>query len=119
MEKTSEEVQWCQKITKKHFNKPLIMTTEDEKNFKKADKCHFCDKQYSEKDIRVRDHCHISGKYRGSAHQGCNLKLKIKPQGIKIPVIFHNLRSYDSHFYYVRDWSNSKKAKKVKNNRWT
>ena len=55
-------------------------------------------KQYTEKDIRVRDHCHITGKYRGSAHQECNLKLRVNPEEIKIPVIFHNLRGYDSHF---------------------
>ena len=46
----------------------------------------------------VLDHCHITGKFRGSAHQECNLKLRIKPEDIKIPVIFHNLRGYDSHF---------------------
>ena len=46
----------------------------------------------------MRDHCHITGKYRGSAHQECNLKLKIEPDNIKIAVIFHNLRGYDSHF---------------------
>ena len=40
----------------------------------------------------------ITGKYRGSAHQECNLKLRINPEEIKIPVIFHNLRGYDSHF---------------------
>ena len=51
------------------------------------------------KDVPVRDHCHITGKFRGSAHQECcNLKLRIKPEDIKIPVIFHNLRGYDSHF---------------------
>ena len=48
--------------------------------------------------MRVRDHCHITGKFRGSAHQECNLKLRIKPEDIKIPVIFHNVRGYDSHF---------------------
>ena len=37
-------------------------------------------------------------KFRGSAHQECNLKLRIKPEDIKIPFIFHNLRGYDSHF---------------------
>ena len=37
-------------------------------------------------------------KFRGSAHQDCNLKLRIKPATIKIPVLFHNLRGYDSHF---------------------
>ena len=35
---------------------------------------------------------------QGSAHQECNLKLRIKPENIKIPVIFHNLCGYDSHF---------------------
>ena len=74
------------------------MTKKDEKEFQKTDKCHICNKQYTNEDIKVRDHCHITGKYRGSAHQECNLKLRIKPEEIKIPVIFHNLRGYDSHF---------------------
>ena len=52
----------------------------------------------TDKDVRVRDHCHITGKFRGSAHQECNLRLRIKPEDIKIPIIFHNLRRYDSHF---------------------
>ena len=74
------------------------MTKEDEKKFKKSEKCHICNKKYIDKDIRVRDHCHITGKYRGSAHQECNLQLRLNPEKIKIPVIFHNLRGYDSHF---------------------
>ena len=98
MENMLEEVKYCKKVMKKHFNKPLRMTEVDEKEFKKATTCHICDKKYTEKDIRVRDHCHITGKYRGSAHQECNLKLRINPEEIKIPVIFHNLRGYDSHF---------------------
>ena len=98
MENMLEEVKYCKKAMKKHFDKPLRMTKEDEDEFKKATTCHICDKKYTEKDIRVRDHCHITGKYRGSAHQDCNLKLRINPEEIKIPVIFHNLRGYDSHF---------------------
>ena len=93
-----KEVNWCKSKMKKHFNKPLKMTMENEIDFKKAIKCHICDQQYTDKDIRVRDHCLITGKFRGSAHQDCNLKLRIKPDNIKIPVIFHNLRGYDSHF---------------------
>ena len=46
----------------------------------------------------MRDHCHVTGKYRGSAHLICNLKLKISSEKIKIPVFFHNLKGYDSHF---------------------
>ena len=98
MENMLEEVNWCKSKMKKHFNKPLKMTMENEIDFKKAIKCHICDQQYTDKDIGVRDHCHITGKFRGSAHQDCNLKLRIKPDNIKIPVIFHNLRGYDSHF---------------------
>ena len=62
------------------------------------DGCHICGEKYTDKDVHVRDHCHITGKFRGSAHQECNLKLRIKPEDIKIPVIFHNLQGYDSHF---------------------
>ena len=98
MENMLEEVNWCKSKMKKYFNKPLIMTDADEDLFQKAVKCHICDIKYTNKDIRARDHCHITGKYRGSAHQDCNLKLKIDPNKIKIPVIFHNLKGYDSHF---------------------
>ena len=112
MENMLEEVDWCKQTMKKHFNKPLEMTEEDEVDFQKATKCHICDRQYqgdvvdiediedidSNTEIRVRDHCHITGEFRGSAHQDCNLKLQINPDKIKIPVFFHNLRGYDSHF---------------------
>ena len=98
MEKMLEEVEYCKKTMKQCFNKPLKMTAVEVDAFEKAQECHICNKQYTEKDIRVRDHCHITGEYRGSAHQECNLKLRLNPEEIKIPVIFHNLRGYDSHF---------------------
>ena len=96
MEKMLEEVEYCKAIVKKRFNKPLKMTENDELCFKLMDKCHICNKKYTDKDVHVRDHCHITGKFRGSAHRECNLKLRIKPEDIKIPIIFHNLRGYDS-----------------------
>ena len=95
MEAMLDEVKYCKKIIKKYFNKPLRMTKDDEDKFQKADKCHICEKKYKKTDVRVRDHCHITGFYRGSAHQDCNLNFQITD---KIPVIFHNLRGYDSHF---------------------
>ena len=95
MEAMLDETKYCKKVMKKEFNKPLKMTKEDEEKFQKADECHICNKKYNETDVRVRDHCHITAKYRGSAHQGCNLNFQISD---KIPVIFHNLRGYDSHF---------------------
>ena len=73
----------------------MILTKDDEQNFKNADKCYICNKKYSAKEIRVRYHCHITGTYRGSAHQDCNINYRLTD---KIPVIFHNLKRYDSHF---------------------
>ena len=93
-----DEVKYCKNIIKKEFNKPLRMTKEDEEKFQKSDECHICSKKFTDEDIKVRDHGHITGKYRGSAHQECNLQLRVDVEKIKIPVIFHNLRGYDSHF---------------------
>ena len=98
MEKMLEEVEYCKAVIKKHFNKPLVMTEVDEQHLKTMDGCHICGERYTDKDVCIRDHCHITGKFRGSAHQECNLKLRIKPENLKIPVIFHSLRGYDSHF---------------------
>ena len=106
MEKMLEEVEYCKAVIKKHFSKPLVMTEVNEQHFKNMDRCHICGEKYTDKDVRIRDHCHITGKFRGSAHQEytlkINLKLRIKPKNLKIPVIFHNLRGYDSHFIMQR-----------------
>ena len=117
-----DEVKYCKRIIKKEFNKPLKMTKENEEKFQKAEECHICNKKYTNQDIRVRDHCHITGKYRGSAHQDCNLQLRLNSDKIKIPVIFHNLRGYDSHFIMqeigqiVKDYSYIKDGKKCQMN---
>ena len=98
LEDMLKEVKYCKKVMKKEFNKPLKMTKDDENKFEKAEECYICNKKYTDEDTKVRDHCHITGNYRGSAHQECNLKLRVNPEQLKIPVIFHNLRGYDSHF---------------------
>ena len=98
MQQMLKEVKNCGKIIKNKFNKPLKMSDEDEQESRAAEECHICGQKHGDKDIRVRDHCHITGQYRGSAHQDCNLRLRINPKEFKIPVIFHNLRGYDSPF---------------------
>ena len=70
----------------------MIMTKEDQILFEKATHCHICEKELDSD--KVRDHDHISGKFRGAAHDKCNLNYH-PPH--RIPIIIHNLRSYDSH----------------------
>ena len=61
MEGMLEEVEYCKGIVKKRFNKPLVMTENDELSFKLMDKCNICDGKYTDKSMCVRDHCHITG----------------------------------------------------------
>ena len=79
---------------KKHFNKNLVVSAENEERFQLSNKCWIRDKLFDARDNTVRDHCDVTGKYRGSAHWSCNINLGLTK---KIPVIFHNLRGYDSH----------------------
>ena len=89
-----EEYDYCKKIMKKHFNKNLIISAEEEEKFQLSNSCWICDKLFDVGDDKVRDHCHITGKYTVAAHWSCNINLKLTK---KIPVIFHNLRGYESH----------------------
>ena len=61
-----EEFGYCQKLMKKHFKKNLIMTEEEEENFRSSNICWICEKLMD--DEKIRDHCHVTGKYRGAAH---------------------------------------------------
>ena len=81
--------------------KPYNLTSQEEKDFQSAIYCHICaQKLFRDKKtgkiLKVRDHCHFTGEYRGAAHNECNLNCK-KP--LILPVIFHNLQGYDSHLF--------------------
>ena len=90
-----EEYDYCKKkMIKKHFNKHLIMSAVEAERFQLSNSCWICDKLFDVGDDKVRDHCHITGKYRGAAHWSRIINLKLTK---KIPVIFHNLRGHDSH----------------------
>ena len=76
-------------------NEKMKITAEEEEQFKQASNCWICGKLLNIED-RVRDHCHFTGRYRGAAHNICNLKYS-KPNNIS--VFFHNLTGYDSHLF--------------------
>ena len=85
---------------KKHFNKELVMTKKDNEDFKNSTKYSIFDNNNNnnnnniEGDIKVRDHCHITRKYRGSSHRDRNVNVNLNR---KILIVFHNLINYDSH----------------------
>ena len=72
----------------KSFNRELAMIKIGSEDFENSTKWWICDNDYVDNDVKVRDHCHITGKYRGSVHRDFNTNLKLNN---KIRVAFHNL----------------------------
>ena len=70
------EFEYCKKVMKKHFNKNLVMS-EEEEEFQSSNTCWICEKRIDDDDEKVRDHCHITGKFRGAAHWSCNTNLQL------------------------------------------
>ncbi|XP_051159269.1 uncharacterized protein LOC127280359 [Leptopilina boulardi] len=80
------------------FKNPISMdalTPQQIADFKKASVCHICRKNIPANVKKVRDHCHLTGKYRGAAHESCNLNYH---ECQIVPIVFHNLSGYDVHF---------------------
>ena len=70
------------------------MTDHDKCDFCAAKTCHICHKAFIKQNYKVRDHDHRTGKYRGAAHNSCNINYFANRY---LPVVFHNLRGYDGH----------------------
>ena len=99
----------------------IILKKPEQKDRQKAKQqtdCYLCKKPLLQKNYRdaVKDHCHMTGKYRGAAHNQCNLKLRINPKTDQIPVVFHNLRGYDAHHLMQAMANLRKEVKCVANN---
>jgi hypothetical protein len=88
-----EKVENISKILR--ITKPMIFTESDCEAFSNAYICYVCQGLLWEGN-KVRDHCHLTGKYRGAAHSQCNLKLQVSRF---LPVFFHNLSGYDCHLF--------------------
>ena len=83
----------------KNTNKKIIMTEEDEEDFRNNNICRFCEKNI-ESD-KVRDDCHLTGEYRGPAHSKCNINVT-QDQSNFVPFIFHNFSNYDCHTFFKK-----------------
>ena len=68
---------YFRKIIKKQFNKNLIMSKEEEHLFQQSNSCWICKKLIDNDEEKVRDHCHITGKFRGAAHWNCNINFQL------------------------------------------
>ena len=66
------------------------LTNEQQELYKKKNICYI-----HKRSLYIRDHCHYTGKYRGTAHSTCSLKYSIAKE---IPVVFHNGLSSDCNF---------------------
>ena len=86
------------KIINYEKEKIIPLTTEEKIYHNKQKICYICKKEFNnndKKNYKVKHHCHYTGKYRGAAHNICNLRYKVPKE---IPVVFHNNSTYDYHF---------------------
>ena len=81
----------------KETEKDIIMTKENEEDFKNNNICRFCEKETLID--KIRDHCHLTGKYRGPAHNICNINVKQKDSNL-IPFAFHIFSNFDNHMFF-------------------
>ena len=97
----------------KIFDKPkkMIFGAKEREEFDGATVCWICHGELA--GDRVRDHCHLTGKYRGAAHNKCNLQYR-RPNFT--PVLFHNLSGYDSHLFIKNIWVTERSINCIPNN---
>ena len=79
----------CSDVMKSHFSKKLVMTKEGNEDFENSTKCWICYNDYIDADVKVRDHRHITGKYRVSAQRDFNIYVKLNHE---IPLVFQYLK---------------------------
>ena len=91
------EVETKMKFYFENTKKNIVMTGEDEEDFKNSTFCWCCEIPLDGRG--VRDHCHLTGKYRGAAYEKCNRNVKHK-QSKFIPLMFHNFSNYNCHLFF-------------------
>ena len=79
---------------RQRYLQPFLQVPQENDFYEKSTFCHICGGELG--DDRVRDHCHLTGKFRGAAHNKFNLKYQVPKF---IPVVLHNLSNYDTHMF--------------------
>ena len=69
-----------------------------EEDYRSNNICRLCEKEIISDD-KIRDHCHLTGKYRGPDHNKCNIIVTQKPSHF-IPFALHNFSNYDCHLFF-------------------
>eukprot|EP00732_Lithocolla_globosa_P002739 Lithocolla_globosa_v1_NODE_1901_length_2266_cov_255.919493.p2 type:complete len:179 gc:universal NODE_1901_length_2266_cov_255.919493:1414-878(-) len=69
-------------LYKDNHNSDIILNSQEQETYDNASECIYCNESLDEK-VKVRDHCHVTGKFRGAPRN--------------VPIAFHNLKGYDSH----------------------
>ena len=79
---------------------PIKFDEKDKIRFKNATHCIICQEKLE------HEHDHASGKFRGAAHQICNLNYSIEKKQARLTIVFHNLKNYDAHliFQHIKSW---------------
>ena len=72
----------------------MKITKRQQKEYKNSNYCYVCKNNFTRENYKAKDHCHVTGVYRGAACNNCNLQLRLTN---RIPVVFHNLRGYAGH----------------------
>ena len=80
----------------KNTKKDIILTEKDEEDYRNTNICHFRGKEISID--KVRDHCHLTGKYRGTTHNKCNTNITQEQNSI-IAFVFHKFGKNDCHLF--------------------
>ena len=71
-----KEYKYCKKVMNKNFNNNLIMSEKEEHLFQQCNSFWICKKRIDNDEEKVRDHFHVTGKFRGAAHWSCNINLQ-------------------------------------------
>ena len=103
---------------KSYFKIELVINLDTNSENYDQSTCWLCEKEFKLKDMKenpiVKDHCYLTGRFRGLAHNSCNLNTR-KAHTSFVPILFHNFSGYDCHLIFEK-LVNMATAKNIKIN---